>query len=240
VALAVCGDGAGQRGDGLGQSDGCLTEAKTDFVGVGLDVLDGHPADRRRRLGIEEKQQSGEAVFGLEVVIVQKAACDVPAVLLVQWLSGSAPADGRDADGGELVVVGPADEVACLLPAGGRLVGQPAVEVGLSTGAQGEVVRVEPVEERDGATCPSAGGCELLLRGGAAVVAAAQASDQMPDRVALQGFPLFAILCRSKSHRCWSSGMSVLIDKAAEDAGAEHSEGVGVVCRGGVLLGFGW
>jgi len=47
-------------------------------------------------------------------------------------------------------------------------------------------------------------------------------------------------LCRSKSRRCWSSGISVLVDESAEDAGAEHSAGVGVVHCGGVLLVCGW
>ncbi|MDU0293512.1 leucine zipper domain-containing protein [Saccharothrix longispora] len=47
-------------------------------------------------------------------------------------------------------------------------------------------------------------------------------------------------LCRSRSHRCWSGSVSVLVDESAEDAGAEHSVGVEVVYRGGVLPGFGW
>jgi hypothetical protein len=47
-------------------------------------------------------------------------------------------------------------------------------------------------------------------------------------------------LCRSKSHRCWSSGILVLVDEAAEDAGAVQSVSVEVVYRGRVLLGVGW
>ncbi|MDU0294731.1 hypothetical protein [Saccharothrix longispora] len=47
-------------------------------------------------------------------------------------------------------------------------------------------------------------------------------------------------VCRSRSHRCWSGSVSVLVDEFAEDAGAEHSVGVEVVYRGGVLPGFGW
>ncbi|MFD1146002.1 hypothetical protein [Saccharothrix hoggarensis] len=45
---------------------------------------------------------------------------------------------------------------------------------------------------------------------------------------------------RSKSHRCWSSCVSALVDESAEDAGAVHSVGVEVVYRGRVLLGLGW
>ena len=47
-------------------------------------------------------------------------------------------------------------------------------------------------------------------------------------------------LYRSKSHRCRSGGMPVLVDESAEDAGAAQSVGGGVVCGGGVLQGFGW
>jgi hypothetical protein len=47
------------------------------------------------------------------------------------------------------------------------------------------------------------------------------------------------ILCRSRSHRCWSSGVSVLVEDAAQDAGAVQSVGVEVVYRDGVLLSFG-
>ena len=47
-------------------------------------------------------------------------------------------------------------------------------------------------------------------------------------------------LCRSKSRRCCSSGMSVLIDESAEDAGVEQCVGAGVVDCGGVLPKVGW
>ncbi|MEU4770149.1 hypothetical protein AB0H12_43715 [Actinosynnema sp. NPDC023794] len=46
-------------------------------------------------------------------------------------------------------------------------------------------------------------------------------------------------LCRSKGHRCWSSGVSVLVDEPAQDAGAVQSVGVEVVYRGGVPPNFG-
>ena len=51
---------------------------------------------------------------------------------------------------------------------------------------------------------------------------------------------LAAILCRSKSHRCWSGGMSVLGDESVQDVGAERPVGVEVGSRSGVLLGIGW
>jgi predicted naringenin-chalcone synthase len=51
---------------------------------------------------------------------------------------------------------------------------------------------------------------------------------------------LLLIMCRSKSRRCRSSGMSVFVDEAAEDAGAEQSASVEVVHRGGMFLRLGW
>jgi hypothetical protein len=127
-------------GHGLGQLNGCIAEVETYFLSADLDVLGGQPVDRRRPLGIEEKKQPGEAVFGLEGVVVQEPACDVPAMFVVEWLSGAVPADGGDVDRGELVGVGPADEVPGRLAAGGIVVGEPPVEVGLPTGFQSEVV----------------------------------------------------------------------------------------------------
>ncbi|MFI0501993.1 hypothetical protein ACH3WN_03900 [Streptomyces albogriseolus] len=139
VALAVRGDCAGQRGDGLGQLDGGVAEVETYFPSADLDVLGGRPVDCRRALGMEEQKQPGEAVFGLEGVVVQESACDVPALLGVEWLGGAVPADGGDVDGGELVGAGPADEVPGRMAVGGGVVGEPAVEVGLPAALQGEV-----------------------------------------------------------------------------------------------------
>ncbi len=48
------------------------------------------------------------------------------------------------------------------------------------------------------------------------------------------------IMCRSKSHRCWSGGLSVFVDESAEDAGAKQSVGVEGVDWRRLLLGLGW
>ena len=68
----------------------------------------------------------------------------------------------------------------------GVLIGEPAVQVGLLAAAQGEVVGVEPVQERDGAAGQPADLAGLLAGGGLAVVAAAQPPDQVPGQVAVQ------------------------------------------------------
>ncbi|MFF1796525.1 hypothetical protein ACFVXQ_20275 [Kitasatospora sp. NPDC058263] len=136
-----------------------------------LDVLDGQPVDRRRPLCVEEKKQSREAAFGFEGVVVQEPACDVPALFVVEWLSGAVPANGGDVDSGELVGASPADEVPGRLTVGGGVVGEPPVEVGLLAGVQGEVVDCQPVQEGDGRVGALTCGYELLRGDGAAVVA---------------------------------------------------------------------
>ncbi|WP_146229058.1 hypothetical protein [Streptomyces sp. NWU339] len=45
-----------------------------------------------------------------------------------------------------------------------------------------------------------------------------------------------AHLCRSKNHRHRSGGVSVLVDEAAEELGAQQSAAAEVVGRGGVFL----
>ncbi|MEU1212525.1 hypothetical protein ABZ424_08730 [Streptomyces sp. NPDC005790] len=119
------------------------------------------------------RKESRETVFGLEGVVVQEPACDVPAVLVIEWLSGAVPADGGDVDGGELDGAGPADEVPGCLAVGGGVVGEPQVEVGLSAGLQGEVVGGQPVQEGGGRVGALTCGYELLRGEGKAVGASA-------------------------------------------------------------------
>ena len=38
---------------------------------------------------------------------LQQSACDVPAMLVIQWLRGAVPADGGDMNVGEFVRAGP-------------------------------------------------------------------------------------------------------------------------------------
>lgn len=91
-------------------------------------------------MGIEEEQQTSEAIVGVDVVVVQESARDFPAVLIVQELGRAGPADGRGVDGGELVGASPADEVSSGAAVGGGVIGEPTVEVALATSVEGEVV----------------------------------------------------------------------------------------------------
>lgn len=59
-----------QFSDGFGQIDRDIAEADANCSAGLLDVVDGEPRDRGGPLGIEEQQQAGEAVFGLEGVVM--------------------------------------------------------------------------------------------------------------------------------------------------------------------------
>jgi hypothetical protein len=48
------------------------------------------------------------------------------------------------------------------------------------------------------------------------------------------------ILCRSKSHRCMSCRVSVLVDEAAEDPGAQGFAGAEAMRRNRLFVGVGW
>jgi hypothetical protein len=63
----------GEFSDGCGKPDRDGAEVDADRSAGLLDAIDGEPGDRGGPLGIEEQQQPGEAVFGLEGAIVQQA-----------------------------------------------------------------------------------------------------------------------------------------------------------------------
>ena len=90
MALAVGDDIAGQGGDRLGQLDGHPAQLQTNVLGVDVDLLDAHPADRRGALGVEQDEQAREPILGVEVLVVQKPARGVPAMLVIQQLGGPA------------------------------------------------------------------------------------------------------------------------------------------------------
>ncbi|MBV6702725.1 hypothetical protein KV557_37465 [Kitasatospora aureofaciens] len=115
-------------------------------------------------------------------------------MLVVEWLGGAVPAKGGDVDGTQLAGAGPADEVPSCLAVFGGVVGEPAVEVGLSAGVEREVVGPEPVQEGDGRMGALTHGSELLRGDGAAVVESPKAPDQVPARVAVEKLPLVGIL----------------------------------------------
>ena len=114
---------------------------------VGVDVVDGHSADRCGPLGVEQDEQAGDPVFGLEGVVVQEPAGVFPPGFGVDGLLRAGPFDRGQLEGGQFLGLGPADEVPELASEFGSFTGQPAVELALASGVQGEAAGGEPVEQ---------------------------------------------------------------------------------------------
>jgi hypothetical protein len=141
----------GERVEWLGQDDGFAAQPQPNLVVLdGLDVVDGEAADRGRPLGVEQHEQPGHPVFGLERVVVEQPAGLVPAGLGVDDASRTGPFDGREVEAGQLLVMGPADEVSGFAAQDGLLAGKPGVQIALAGGGQGEVAGGEPVEQGNG------------------------------------------------------------------------------------------
>lgn len=180
----------GQFSDGCGKLDWDGAEADADGSVRLLDVVDGEPGDRGGPLGVEEQQQAGEAVFGLEGVFVQQASGSVPAGFVVHRLGGAVPLLGREAEiAGDLLGQGPAHEVACLLAEADVVAGHPAFEAGLSAGGKGQVLALEPVQEIDGRPQVLSRNRELVVRDLLAAAATAKPAQEVPSRVPVQDFP---------------------------------------------------
>src|SRR5208282_673447 len=103
----------------------------------------------------------GDPVLGPDVVIAQQPARLLPAGLGVDDPRWAAPPAGREVNGGQLLVPGPADEMpggAALAGVGG---GHPLVQAGLGAAGQGETARGQPVQERHGGLDVAAGNGSL-------------------------------------------------------------------------------
>ncbi|MFD7064511.1 hypothetical protein [Streptomyces sp. NPDC059906] len=181
---------SGQISDGCGKLDRNGAEADAHGSVRLLDVVDGEPGHRRGPLGIEEQQQSCQAVFGLESAVVQQAAGGVPAGFVVHRLGGAVPSLGGEAEiAGDLRGQGPAHEVACLPAMADVVAGHPAFKVGLAAGGQGQILFLEPVQEMDGRPQMLAGDRELVVRDLLAAAALAEPAQEMPCCVPVQDFP---------------------------------------------------
>ena len=93
---------------GSGQVDWNAAEAETDAVVAGLDLGDGHLADRGRALGVEHDELAGEAVLGPDGGVVKEPA-RCPSGASGRSLGGAVP-DGGEAAGGEVAGAGPAEQ----------------------------------------------------------------------------------------------------------------------------------
>lgn len=106
----------GQISDGPGQGDRGVAEADADRSFRLVDVSGAQPGYCRELLGIEEQQQTGQAVFGPDGVVVQQAAGGGPADVVVHGLGWAVPLHGGEAEvAGDLLGEGLAYEVGCSL-----------------------------------------------------------------------------------------------------------------------------
>jgi hypothetical protein len=132
---------------GSGSRTGSITEVQEYSVGTGGHVADREPADGRGPLGVEQDQQAGDAVFGLEVLVVQQGAGLVPAGFGVDDAGRAYPADRGEVEGCQFVALGPAYEVAGVLPVGCVRVCEPGFEVALPGGGERGAVLGQGVEQ---------------------------------------------------------------------------------------------
>ena len=77
-------------------------QAEAYLVVIGLDVVDRQPADGGWLLGVEQHEQSGEAVLGREGIVVEQPSGLFPAVLGVEDTGRPIPSRGREVQAGQL------------------------------------------------------------------------------------------------------------------------------------------
>ena len=148
---ATSGDEAGdQAGEQLGQCHGFAAEPKAHFAVGGLDMLEGEAADRGGGLCVEEHEQAGDPVDGIDGMVVQQAPGLCPAGLGVDGTGWAVPSGCGEVQAGQLVSSGPAHEVPGFAAVAGLVAGQPGVEVRLPGVGQGAAACFEPVEQGDG------------------------------------------------------------------------------------------
>ena len=175
-----------EAGEGLGQDDRLASEAQPHSLVVGVDVAEGEAADDRGPLGVEEDEEPGDAVSGIEAVVVEQLSCLVPAGLGVDDAGRAAPPGGGKVQAGQLLLLRPADEVPGLAGAGGVIAGDPGVQVVLPAGGQGEVAGGEPVQQAGRGRDVPADADQLVVGGAGVPGPPAQAAQQVPDGVVVQ------------------------------------------------------
>jgi hypothetical protein len=146
-----------------GKNDGLTAEPDEHLPVCGLEVPESQAADHGCPLGVEEDEQSGQAVFGLEALVVEQSAGLFPAGLGVDHAGRAAPLGGREVQPGELVPACPADEVASVGAVGGLGVAQSCLEVALPRVLEGQPANGEPVEQGDGGPDVPPGADELAV-----------------------------------------------------------------------------
>jgi hypothetical protein len=153
-------------------------------------MAEGQAADHGGPLGVEEDEQAGQAVLGLEAVVVEQPAGLLPAGLGVDHPGRAAPPGCREVQRGEPVPACPADEVPRVGAVAGLGVAQPRIEVALPRGLEGQLVAGEPVKQDDGGLDVPLGAEELAVGGVLSGQTAAEPAHDVPDGVLVQQLAL--------------------------------------------------
>ncbi len=163
------------------------------FAAAGLDVAESEAADGGGLLGVEQDEQPGDPVLGLEGVVMQQVPGLRPASFGIDDAGGARPPGGGKVQAGQLLVAGPADEVPGRAALAGARRGRPLVEVALRAGGQREPACGQPVQERHGGSDVPAGDIGLTAGRVGAADPLAQPADHVPDRVAVQDLLLLPV-----------------------------------------------
>ena len=106
MALAGGGQVKDEAAERFGEYDGFPAEPQVYFAVAGLDVTEGKAADGGGLLGVEQDEQPGNPVLGLEGAVVQQLPGLCPASLGVDEAGGPCPPGGGEVQAGQLLVAG--------------------------------------------------------------------------------------------------------------------------------------
>jgi hypothetical protein len=145
-------------------------------------------------LGVEEQEQSSDSVGSGQRLVVEQSASVHPPAFGIVGADRALPmlvAEGQPLC--QPILGRPADEVAGLVPIAEVLACFPLVQVGLAAGRESQTAVGQPLEEVDGGGDVAADVGHLQVGGVAGAETSSQASQVVPDRVAVQHRPFFMI-----------------------------------------------
>jgi hypothetical protein len=85
-----------QVGQWFGEDDRLAPQVQPYLLVVSVDVAEGERADDRGPLGVEQDEEPGDAVFGVEAAVAEQPACLFPAGLGVDDAGRAGPSGGRE------------------------------------------------------------------------------------------------------------------------------------------------
>lgn len=173
-------------GQGGGQFQWRAAQVELDGpVGDSLgDAVEGEAGGATEGLGVEQQQEAGDAVDGVQRGVVEESACQGPSVVGVDEVGTQVLLRARwDGDGdGVAAADGPEDEVACLVAVSAACC-QPVVDIALVAVGQAAAVGPELADQVAGdrdLAFDRQGLVEGDLAGGRALAASAKAAQAVP------------------------------------------------------------